>query len=249
MNEKRVKLFSSLAHSKYRKAHRLFLVEGIHAVTGLLESDWQVETILIAEDFAVPAGMTKLIRGELVRVGRKTIDRIATTRTPQEIIAVAEIRDSDIEKTINENRILIADSIKDPGNLGTMIRTAEALGYGGIVTTAGSVDIYNPKVVRATQGTLFSIRVAQRKSEREILKRIKSSHTLCVLSADGDTDLLDIRIDGKLALVVGGEIEGISDGFRSASNYTVRIPIPGKAESLNAGVAAGIAMYFLNRPG
>ncbi|MEE9555046.1 MAG: RNA methyltransferase [candidate division Zixibacteria bacterium] len=248
MNEKRVKLFASLANSKYRKEHKLFLVEGVHGVSGLVESGWKVNTILATEDFDIGNISAKTDEIDLERTGQRTINRICTTKTPQDIVAVAVIPDNDLSKTAKADKILIADGLKDPGNLGTMIRTAEALGFGSVVTTSGSVDLYNPKTVRATQGAMFSIDIAQRITIADLLKRLGSSHTFYALCGTGDIDLKSVRIEKRIALIVGSEIAGIDNRLISACRYLVNIPIHGNSESLNAAVAAGIAMYhFVGR--
>ena len=247
MNEKRIKLFSSLAHSKYRKEHRLFLVEGVHGVESLLDSDWDMETVIISDDFDDPSLLSKAKANLVERVGRGIIDRIVTTKTPQDIAAVVRIPKNDIETVCRHDKILVADGIKDPGNLGTMIRTAEALGFGSVITTSGSVDLYNPKVVRASQGSMFSIDIAQRINTSEVIKRLKSDHVFYALSADGDIDPMTVEIERKLALVIGAEISGVCRELTEISKYRVRIPILGKSESLNAAVAAGIAMHMFGR--
>lgn len=244
MNEKRVKLFASLAHSKFRKEHKLFLVEGVHNVAALVDSHWAVETILAAEDFYYNR-ITEAKGVDPERVGQRTIDRICTTKTPQDIVAVVKIPDNDLIKILKADKILIADGIKDPGNLGTMIRTAEALGFGSVITTSGSVDLYNPKVVRAAQGAIFAIDIAQRVTVADLIKRIGSGHTLYALTADGDIDIKSARVEKRSALIVGSEIAGIDNYLLSVSRYRINIPINSKSESLNAAVAAGIAMYRL----
>jgi len=247
MNEKRVKLFASLVHSKFRKANRLFLVEGMHAVKGLLDSKWPVETIILADDSVRTGLPERASKVPLELVGQKTINKISTTKTPQDIVAVARIPNNDLKNVVAHDKILIADGVKDPGNMGTMIRTAEALGFRAVITTAGAVDIFNPKVVRATQGSFFFVDIAQRITVGELLKRIKNSHTLYALAADGDRDLSNIRIEDKSALIVGSEIGGVSDELLSAADYRVKIPIHGNSESLNAAIAAGIAMYLFGQ--
>jgi TrmH family RNA methyltransferase len=247
MNEKQVKLFASLAHAKYRKTHNLFLVEGFHAVADLMESDWHVETVLIADPDLRNALAGKKPNCAIVTVSRKTISRIATTKTAQDIIAVARIPDNDLQRAANLDKILVADSVKDPGNMGTMIRTAEALGFDAVVTTAGSVDIFNPKVVRATQGAMFNIVLCRRVPVGELIERIKPKRKLYALSAGSGSDPASIDVEGRIALIVGSEISGVCHDLLTISDSLIRIPISGKAESLNAAVAAGIAIYTLGR--
>jgi len=240
-------MLASLAHSKYRKEHRLFLVEGVHAARELLRSRWPVKSVIIADTFSDRDIIEKAEKYGLERVGIRTIQKIATTKTPQDIIAVAAIPENNPGKLTSHNKVLIADGVKDPGNLGTIIRTAEALGFGAVVTTAGSVDVFNPKVVRATQGAMFFIDIAQRVAVGDIINRLRSSHTIYALAVEGDSDLSSAAIDEKAALVIGSETRGVCDELLTASRHRVRIPLPGKSESLNAAVAAGIAMYLFGR--
>jgi TrmH family RNA methyltransferase len=247
MNEKQVKLFASLAHAKYRKTHKMFLVEGLHAVADLLESAWPVETVMIADSGLHKALSGKRPKSDIVPVSRKTINRIASTKTAQDIIAVARIPDNDLEKIVTLNRILVADCIKDPGNMGTIIRTAEALGFNAVITTAGSVDIFNPKVVRATQGAMFNINLSQRIPVGELLKRIRPGRALYALSAREGTDPTSIVVEDNIALIVGSEISGVCNDLLKNSNFKIKIPISGRADSLNAAIAAGIAIFLLGQ--
>lgn len=247
MNENKKKIFRSLAQAKYRRMHGLFLVEGAHAVEGLLKSNWKVESVMTSD----PDAYSDLIAGRhytrMEPVSQKDLNRIATTTSPQGILAVAGIPENDLKNIPLHDRILIADGLKDPANMGTIIRTAAAFGFGTFITTAGSVDIFNPKVVRATQGAMFAVDIAQRKIIKDILGRLHRDHTIYALSTTGDTELRKIRIDRRAALIVGAEIDGVNEQFLKASNHNVRIPISETVESLNSAVAAGIAMYLFSR--
>jgi TrmH family RNA methyltransferase len=247
MNENRKKMFRSLAHAKYRRMHRLFLVEGAHAVEELLKSDWNVESVMASDPEAYSSLISSTRDTRIEQVSQKDLNRIATTTTPQDILAVARIPENDLRNILLQDRILIADGLRDPANMGTIIRTAAAFGFGAIITTAGSVDIFNPKVVRATQGAMFAIDIARRITIREILGRLHRSHTIYALSAGGDEDLQKIRIDRRAALIVGAEIAGVSEQLLKVSHHKVRIPISTTVESLNAAVAAGIAMFLFSR--
>ncbi len=223
----------------------MFLVEGSHCVEALLDSNWELETVMAAEDFDNTGLLLKVKSNRLERVGRKTIARIASVKTPQDIVAVAKIPEIDLDSAVRHDRILVVDNVKDPGNLGAMIRTAEALGFDSIVTIAGTVDIYNPKVVRATQGAMFSEIIAQRVDPVKAIERIGLNHVFYSLAVDGDIEIAEASAVKNPALVVGSEISGVGQEFLETSKYRIKIPISGKSESLNAAVAAGIAMYFL----
>lgn len=246
MNEKRRKLFASLAHAKYRKAHGLFLVEGAHGVEALLKSSWKTEILLTSDPDRYPQISSNSMDIPAERISRKDMERIVTTTTPQDIVAVARLPGNDPGIISRSARILIADGLKDPSNLGTIIRTAAAFGFEAVVTTAGTVDIFSPKVVRATQGALFAIDTAQRIDGKSLSHEIAAGHTVYALVTKGDTPIKTVRPQGRIALVVGGEIDGVSPALLQVAQQRIRIPISKNVESLNAAVAAGIAMFFFN---
>ena len=243
MNQKTIKKYSSLALKKYRDKHGLFLVEGNHAVDELLKSAWEIEYLITSnsEKFQKLNSVGRIPNLELVKPA--VIDRIATAKTPQEILGVAKIPQiSETDLTVYK-RIIISDRIKDPGNMGTIIRTARAFGFDAVITTLNSVDIYNPKVVRATQGAMFGIRVLAEFEAKDVVEILKPSHKFYALTPEGNIDIDEIEPDKNSVLIIGTEIEGVSRTLRDHSDFLVRIPHSESVESLNAAVAAGIAMY------
>jgi TrmH family RNA methyltransferase len=179
-------------------------------------------------------------------VGQAAITRIATTRTPQDILAAVRIPERGDLDLAALDKIIIADRIKDPGNMGTIIRTAKAFGFNMVMTSAGSVDIYNPKVIRSTQGAIFGIKMLAELNGTSIIQKLKPSHTFYSLTTDGDMQIDSIRPAKKSALIVGTEIEGVSSYFLDNSHFKIRIPQSGDVDSLNAAVAAGIAMFVFS---
>ena len=242
MNQKTIKKYSSLAQKKYRDNHGLFLAEGYHLIDELLKSDWGIECTLTSngEMFEKLKKEKKIPDLELVKPA--VISKIATTRTPQEILAVVKIPRIQTDIEIH-NRILIADGIKDPGNMGTMIRTARAFGFDAVITTSKSVDIFNPKVVRATQGAMFGLRIFFNVKIKDIDEKLKPTHTFYALDPRGDIDINNIDPDDKSVLMVGSEIKGISEPLLNLSDYRIRISHTDTVDSLNAAVAGGIAMH------
>jgi TrmH family RNA methyltransferase len=247
MNQILEKKFASLAKAKYRKEHGLFLVEGEHCVEELLKSDWHIVRLLISdpEKFKYFSKLVKKNTNiELIKP--KTLSSIATTVTPQSVVAVVQIRKSESLSTNQHNRILIADNIKDPGNMGTIIRSATAFGFGLVITTKENVDIFNPKVVRSTQGAMFHIELAVNLEINSIITQLKKTHKLYALSSQGSINIAKIDPEKKSALVVGSEIQGLSEKFTDAADFLLRIPVSDKVESLNAASAAAVAMYKLS---
>jgi len=251
MHQNQIKKVASLSQGKYRKTHGLFLVEGIHSVMELLKSTWHVEAVIVnfvsnaAPEMAPLLSLAADRQIPIEIINQPIFDKLATTETPQGVLAVARLSYPDPGGLANHKKILIADGIADPGNLGTMMRTAVAFGFNCILTTPGSADIYSPKTVRATQGALFSMTPYSHIAPDDFVERLKKTHSIIALTARGENEIRTPKKTARLALVVGAEIAGISQVLIKAADFKVKIPITNGVESLNAAVAAGIAMYEL----
>jgi len=246
MNIKTVKKYASLAQRKYREKWQLFLAEGNHIVEELLKSDWEIESILTSgsKTFEKLNFEKKEVNCELVK--QDVINKIATTKTPQEILAVVRIPQNPRYDIPAAGRVIITDGIKDPGNMGTIIRTARAFDFDLVITTENSVDIYNPKVVRASQGAIFGIGLLAGLPAARIAELLKPDHVIYALTPDGDTGINEISFETNSALIIGTEIEGVSGTLLDNCDHHIRIPHSRDVESLNAAVAAGVAMFVFN---
>ena len=139
---------------------------------------------------------------------------------------------------------LLCDKLQDPGNLGTIIRTAHAAGVDGIILTKGTVDIYNEKTIRASMGSLFHIPVIYDDKDNTIVKGLcNKGFSLLSTSLEGDKDFFEEDLSGKLIISVGNEGNGVSKEIYELSDKKVKIPMPGGAESLNVAIAASIILY------
>src|SRR5690625_734014 len=148
---------------------------------------------------------------------------------------------------ISDDYTVLVDSIQDPGNLGTIIRTADAAGFTKVVLGNGTVDMYNDKVIRASQGSIFHIPVVS-KDLREEITILQSKNILVLASAlEHAISYESVQVTGKSALIVGNEGSGIKKELLEVADKIVKIPIYGKAESLNVSVAAGILMYYMRK--
>jgi RNA methyltransferase, TrmH family len=254
VDQNKIKKITSLSHGKYRKLYGLFVVEGAHVIEELLKSHWKVHVLVITHEAAEDRTISALIKAAerlgiaIEFLAQKIFLKLSDTETPQGILAVVGLPLSNMGRLISARRILIADGVTDPGNLGTMIRTAAAFGFEGFVTTPGSADLFGPKTVRASQGAIFHLEIANHIDYKEIEQRIKPSHKIYALTAQASIDLQSTRPAVNSALVVGAEISGVSPEISAISDLTLKIPMSGRVESLNAAVAAGIAMYeFVRR--
>ncbi len=172
---------------------------------------------------------------------------VSDTVTSQGIIAVVNKTTHKIEEVLNTyNFIVFCDRIQDPGNLGTVIRTAEALGPAALVLNKGCVDIYSPKVVRASAGAIF--RVPFIYGEEDFIDFLKEQGFYIVSTVvDSELSFEDMEKQEKICLIIGNEGQGVSRGITSKSHMEITIKMTGRAESLNASVAAGISIYEIRK--
>lgn len=238
-----------LLRKKYRDETGNYLVEGIKPLMDALNMGLSFERIFVRE--GSDTGMTGLPRDALTGLSAGLFDRLSDTENSQGVIAVAKRRDMDMERFLHESdegNILIMDRLQDPGNVGTVIRTAEAAGAAGIIAMKGTVDVYSPKVVRAAAGSLHRMPVLVGLSEDQLSELIGAGGwKLAVTSVENGEDCFDVSVEDKVALVIGSEGAGVSEELISRADIRLMIPMEGNIESLNAAVAAGILMYQLRR--
>src|SRR5699024_2355703 len=175
-------------------------------------------------------------------VSEEVLKEISQTITPQGMAAVIEMKD-DIKP--KGDRFLLVDAIQDPGNLGTIIRTADAAGFDGVMIGEGTVDLYNDKVIRATQGSLFHLPVVQTDLNKEIMALKEKNVVIWATAMEGAVNYKEVPIPEKVAIIVGNEGAGVQSELLQKADEKVKIPIYGKAESLNVAIAAGVFMYYV----
>ena len=238
-----VKKLRALHRRKERDMSGRFLVEGIRTVETALQAGAPLEEIIYVPDLLEDARGQRLLalaRGRdipLVPVREHVLDVIADTKTPSGVVAVARMEKPDFRLVLGSApTLVVADRIQDPGNLGTIIRIADAAGIAGVLVTPGSVDPYNPKAVRASAGSLFHIPVVDlgEEEEREAAALLQQRGVrVLVADARGERVYSEVDYSPPVAVVLGNEAAGVSSLWRSVALATVRIPIFGKAESLN----------------
>jgi len=252
-----IKEIKSLDKRKYRDEKGLFIAEGIRFVGEALEESADISYIVVSEKLPDIKGGIEILKDieaqgiKYYRTTEKIFKDISNTESPQGILAVIKAKKLDFEDIVQEhNKIIILEGLQDPGNMGTIIRTADAAGMTGIIISEGCVDIYNPKVLRSTMGSVFHLPVYQCKDIVNTLKLIKTRGIkIYATHLKGNQSCHDLKMDGDVAIIIGNEANGINDETAGLADVLVRIPMPGKAESLNASVAAGILMYEVVRTG
>lgn len=242
------KYIKSLLTKKSRMKNREYTVEGIKSVHDAIKSGQTLSMIAVSKSFfeenkfLYPQDTEVLIADDSIFAG------LCDTLTPQGIIAVIKMKDTG-EFKFNGESFVYCDNVQDPGNLGTIIRTAEAAGMSAVLLSPECVDIYSPKVVRASMGSYFNIDIIPNVGHDKLYDMKKNGMNIIGGSLrDNTIDYRSADYSKPVMLVLGNEANGISDEVLDLCQ-SVKIPIYGKAESLNVSVAAGILIYeiFRNR--
>ena len=233
-----------LLRRKYRDQTGMFLIEGPRPVMDAIRSGERLQTVFLSE--RVPAEeLESLCMKHGCRcavLSEELFSRISDTEHSQGVLAVA----CKPEHRMIEagSGIIILDRLQDPGNIGTIIRTAEAAGFSTLIAIKGTGDIYAPKTVRAAAGSLLRVNVFEGLETGEAVRLCREQGIRIVASdLEGSVEYTAADLTGDMALVIGNEGSGVSDEIRQAADDKVRIPMEGTIESLNAAVAAGLLMY------
>jgi TrmH family RNA methyltransferase len=240
----RVQAARRLTRRAFRERERAFLVEGPRAVKDALDRDYAIKELFVTGDDAFAT--TARSRGiSVVEVDTSVMRAIADTTTPQGVVAVVEMPETNLaEVATSGDLVLVLADVRDPGNAGTLLRSATAAGASAVVFTKGAVDPFSPKTVRAAAGTFFQIPVVVGDSLAETVQVLRGSGFL-VLGADAGAteDMGDVDMTARVAIVLGNEGWGIADDAQGLIDRNVRIPMPGPAESLNVGIAGSILLF------
>jgi len=250
------KQYLKLKYKKYRQEWKLFLVEGKRLCQEAIDSDWTVESAIISETFLndpVYPALEKVITARnipLQVLSASNFNKISDTESPQGIMLVMKIPPvaEPMKESWSEHPlILILDGIRDPGNLGTIIRTADWYGVNYIACSSDSADIFNSKTSRASMGSLFRVRCQEFSHLPDLVKTLKENRFMILATSPRASKLLEeIQVSFPMAILVGGEAEGISPALMKLSPEIIQIKKYGQAESLNAAVAAGILLHHFS---
>jgi TrmH family RNA methyltransferase len=228
---------------KFRNQNNVFLVEGKKQVAEIPE-DWIIKQIIISKKYKD----VKNFRDAII-FSERLFAKLSSTQSPQDIIAIVEKKYYKIEETLKQSGFFIVlENIQDPGNLGTTIRSADAFGAKAIFVSMGSVDIYSDKTIRSTMGSLFHLPVVGNVNIEELFYLMKKEgFTIFAASLKGKKNISNLKISNKSAFIIGNEANGIKQETEKLADILFKIPMSGKAESLNAAVAASIIMYELSK--
>ncbi len=235
--------------SKLREEENVFVVEGQKLFEEIVQNRRSViEKVYVSESYRMKCDLTD---GLLVEVVSDSVFRsISETVTPQGILTIVTMPDYHLEDILKQDkvRLLILEDLRDPGNLGTIMRTAEAAGFDGIILSRESVDMYNPKVVRSTMGAIFRMPFFYIEDFNEMLKRLQNTgFILYATHLHGAVDYTETAYAKKTAVLIGNEANGLSEQSAHTADYRIKIPMEGQVESLNAAVAAAVVMFEVKR--
>lgn len=239
ITKSQVKHIRSLDDKKYRKQHKQFIVEGEKMVMELIDSDFDVIQVFVQNGWPGTESLQR--RSRLVQVVEDfEMKKISSMSSPSPVLGVVGIPDTN---DIVGKRFFLLDQIRDPGNLGTIIRIADWFGLDGIICSLETVELYNPKVVQASMGSIFRVPVIYTTLPDWI--RTHADIPVYAASLQGKNLHESSHSIQTGAILIGNESNGLTPELLSASTYQIRIPGGGAAESLNAAVAAGILAYGL----
>ena len=240
--KQKLKYIQTLGQKKFRQQERLFIAEGPKLVKELLETD----ASMLKEVFAVKEWIddNEKIAGKtaITAITETELERISQLTTPNKVLAIVRQFDEDNLITAKGKITLALDGIQDPGNLGTIIRTSDWFGINQIVCSPDSADMYNPKVVQATMGSIARVKVLYSNLQDWLTEQEDVSIYAATLEGEDVTTVKKIK---EGIIIFGNESKGISPGVLQLANIKLTIPKKGKAESLNAAVAAGIILSGL----
>ena len=247
----------ALKTKKGRDEQGLFIVEGEKFVAEIPQ-DWRIRHYLCSESYlnsamGNSAKAAKFKRAPLITVSDSRFASLSDTKSPQGLMAICEKRTFSISELLAETEeakpfLLIGECLSDPGNIGTLIRTAAAAGAGAVILSAGSGDVYNPKTIRSAAGASLRIPVIEGADLNEVIPLLKQ-RGLLILAAQLQAAVLpyDLDLSQSLAILIGNEAHGLSDELSRLADVAVKLPMAQGIESLNASVAGGVLLYEVIR--
>ncbi|WP_075982518.1 TrmH family RNA methyltransferase [Bacillus massilinigeriensis] len=237
-----VKQWKKLLTKKERDRSGTFLVEGFHLVEEALMEN-RINEIIVHENVELPIKWN-YHDIPVTQVTDEVIHALTETEAPQGVLAVCEQTKMELT-SFKGKRLLLVDAVQDPGNLGTMIRTADASGMDAVIVGEGSVDIYNPKVLRSAQGSHFHLPVLRGNLEEWISQLAENQIPIFGTALENAKVYTEVKPEESFALLVGNEGNGVNPELLKKTSANLYIPIFGKSESLNVAVATGILLYYL----
>lgn len=247
-----IKRLTSLKRRKYRYRYREFLLEGVLLLQEALEAQLELAMVFISSSFLEERLGEKLLTSladldlPIYRVEESLFKSLSDTVSPQGVLAIGKMPEVSLKESFTR-RVLVLDRVQDPGNVGTMIRTALAAGCDGLILLKGTVDPYSPKVVRGAMGALFQTPLYSVETPEEALSFLKERGFSLVVAHSRGEPFYSLTYSERVALVVGNEAKGVDRLFLNEAQALAAIPLEEGVDSLNVSLAAGIILYEIYR--
>lgn len=252
-----IKLAASLKQKKYRDELSLFIIEGVRLVEEAAKSSWQVATCIYTAEALLQERVQGVVADlqskncRMIQVSTSIYDKITDTKEPQGIMAIVEKYTYHLEELlIRENKpfLVVLDELQDPGNVGTIIRTAAAAGCTGVILTKGCADVFAAKAVRSSMGSIFQIPIFEGLHTSEIISYLKQ-HRVDLLATSLESSNVYFKVDftKSIAVVFGNEGNGVSQALLQHAKDRLYIPLLGHVESLNVAASAAVILYEVVR--
>lgn len=235
-----VKFVVKLQNSKFRKTEKLILLDGDKTLVGLINDGVEFEYIFLKKDSPF---INKVNAKEIVIVDDKILKKISTVVTPSKMVGVIKEPQTQKDIFLNLKKIVLLDSIKDAGNLGTIIRSACAFSMDGIILFNDCVDLYNSKTIRAAAQNMFKIPII--KADLNFIKRLMNNHKLISTVVNSDTDFMNFKFDDSFILAFGSEASGLSNEIIELSDEKLTFSMDNDVESLNLAVCSSVAFALI----
>lgn len=243
-----IKYLKKLKEKKYRDQENCYIIEGIKLIKEAIQENARIKLIVVCDDCTQGNIIDSELKYEIAKydciyVTEKIFTKLTDVVNPQGILAVIEKRKTNKQIEYNDDLFLILDNIQDPGNMGTILRTADSIDLKQIIVSKNTVDAYSPKVVRSTMGAIFRINIIESDDLEKTIKEMKK-HKIKIMATSLQTEKTMYEVSyNKSAIIIGNEANGVSREILELADEKIKIPMPGKTESLNASVATAIILY------
>ena len=243
-----IKHIKRLKEKKYRDEYGEYIIEGLKLIKEAIQENADIKHIVVCDGCDNSEMIESHLKYEMARldfiyVPQNIFKLLSDVENPQGVLAVIGKPNKETDINLNEDIILALDDIQDPGNLGTILRTADSVGLKQILVSKGTADSYNPKVVRSTMGAIFRVKVIECEILKDVLKDLQSKeYKVMTTSLKAKETIYETDYKKKI-IVIGNEANGVSKEILNLADEKVIIPMLGKTESLNASVATGVILY------
>ena len=243
----KIKSLLSLEKPRERRKQQLFLIEGQREIRWALDAGYTIGNLFYCEGLVTPGELPEPLRSDklLVPVSKEVFDKIAVRENTGGVVAVAQMKTHDLRdlKLSANPLVVVVEAVEKPGNLGALLRTADAAGVDAVIICDPQTDFYNPNVIRSSVGTLFTVPVASATSEEAIAWLTKNKITLFTTYLKGSRVYHQEDYRKPSAIVMGTEATGLSDIWVNASKHHIIIPMQGKIDSMNVSTAAAVVIF------